>query len=69
MQMGLSHVRHTYFMTGKFTKSILHEESVGQTVPKSQLLKGKYCKMMTIQITSWFWWRQERKELKMSHLQ
>lgn len=39
--MGLSQVRHTYFMTSRFTESILQEGDVGQTVPNSQLCNVK----------------------------
>lgn len=39
--MGLSQVRHTYFMTSRFTESILQEGDVGQTVPNSQLRNVK----------------------------
>ncbi len=41
MHMGLSHVRHTYFMMSKFTKSILRRGNVAQTVLKGQRFKVK----------------------------
>lgn len=59
MHMDLSHVRHTYFMTNKFTKSIRQKGDIGQTVANVSALRresrsDRYCNMIMTSNAAWF---------------